>query len=381
MEIETLIAAARERTGLEDLGPDTYREGLEVFVRSVDNDADLNEMGQLVAAGQIVGSLSTRLQIEDWYRRHPEIDDQQIVAPLFVLGLPRTGSTVLGAMLGEDPAVRALRTWEASSPCPPPETATEHDDPRIAASQAGLDAMYAQVPALKAMNPGSATAPTECLIVMGLEFRSGSLEAMMKVPTYSEWLIDCDMEPAYRYHLRVLKLLQWRCPPTRWRLRTPAHMYAIDALDRVYPDARFVMTHRDVASVIPSVASLQTTLSSRMTDRADPLYFGEHCADRWDTALRRGMAFRDADREDRFIDFGFREMQSDPIDSVRRLYAWLGEDYSAEAEASMKQWRADNPREKQGEHRYEPEDFGLSAEGLRARFSFYTDRFDVPLDR
>jgi hypothetical protein len=380
MQVDELLAEARDRTGLDDFGDDDYREGLEVLVRSFDDEADLNEMGRAGAAGQIVGTLSARLKIEDWYRSHPEIDDQEITSPLFVLGLPRTGSTVMGAILGEDPAVRALRTWEAGSPIPPPESATEHTDPPIAASQAGLDAMYEIIPALRAMNPGSATAPTECLSVLGFAFRSGIFEATAKIPSYSEWLIDCDMEPAYLYHRRVLKLLQWHCPPTRWRLRTPAHLYAIDALDRVYPDARFVMTHRDVASVIPSVASLMTTLASRASDRPDAFYFGEHCTDRWETALRRGINFRDAGREDRFIDFGFREMQTDPIDAVRRLYAWLGEDFSAEAEARMTQWRVDNAREKQAAHHYTPAEFGLDADDLRKRFSFYTDRFDVPLD-
>ena len=380
MEAGQLIETARARTGLDDFGADTWREGLEILVRSFDEEADLSDAGRQMSSDMLVGSLVMRLQIEDWYRRHPEIDEQEIVAPLFVLGLPRTGSTVLGTILGEDPAVRALRTWEAGAPCPPPETATEHTDPRIAESQARLDVMHEIAPELHTMNPSSATSPTECLSLLAFDFRSGHFEGVAKLPSYSEWLIDCDLEPAYRYHQRVLKLLQWRCPPTNWRLRTPAHMYAIEALDAVYPDARFVMTHRDVASVIPSVASLMTTLSSLVTDTPDRVYFGTHCADRWDTALRRAMAFRDAGREERFIDFGFRELQDDPIACVARLYRWLGEDFSAEAQDRMRQWRVANAREKQGRHEYRAEDFGVSAQGLRDRFAFYTDRFEVPLD-
>jgi hypothetical protein len=380
MNSDELIDLARTSAGLEDLGADTYREGLDVLVASYEKDADLNDMGRAMAQGTIVSTLVNRLQIEDWYRRYPEIDDQQIVAPLFVLGLPRTGSTALGALLSEDPAVRVARMWEAGNPCPPPETATELTDPRIAVARQRIEGQDSVLPALKSMVPLSATAPSECLTLLAYDFRSSNFEAMAKIPSYSEWLIDCDIEPAYRYHQRVLKLLQWRCPPTNWRLRTPAHLYAIEALDRVYPDARFVMTHRDVASVIPSVADLQFTLSKMFTDHPDPEYFGTHCAERWETALHRGIAFRDAGREARFYDIGFRDMQADPIASIRGLYEWLGEEYTAAAEANMVKWRADNPRGAHGAHTYTPEDFGLSADGLHAQFQFYNDRFDVPLD-
>jgi len=377
MKLQDLIDAARANTGLDDFGAESWREGLEKLIHSLDHEAELNAGGQAGAAAQITALLSNRLQIEDWYARHPEIEEQEIVSPLFGLGLPRTGSTALGQLFGQDPGYRSLRTWEAVKPCPPPETATQHSDPRIAETQARLDLQIKIAPGIQDMVPLSATGPTECLQLLALDFCSGLFEASVRVPSYSAWLDACDMTPAYRYHKRVLKLLQWRCPPSRWWLRTPAHMAGITALDAVYPDARFVMTHRDVASVVPSVARMQTTLTAFGSDLSDPAYFGTHCSERWALALKRMIAFRDDGREDRFHDMEFRTMQSDPIGSMRRLYAALGQTLSPVAEQQMTDWWAQNGRGQAAGSRYSPEDYGLSLAGLRTLFVFYSDRFDI----
>jgi len=381
VKTQDLIDAACARTGLDDFGGDSWREGLEVLVRSTNEEGALSEMGDSVLADQYTGHLVNRLQIEDWYRRHPEIDDQEIVAPLFGLSLPRTGSTALSFLLALDPARRSLRTWEAQQPCPPPESATEDSDPRIAAAQAGIDFSAQMFPDFVGMLPSSATGPQECLFPLALEFRSQLFEGSARMPTYHDWLFACDMEPAYRYHKRVLKLLQWHCPPTRWWLKTPSHMYAVDALNRVYPDARFVMTHRDIASVIPSVCAVMFTLSKPLTNEPDPEYWGRHNTELWDVALHRTLAFRDAGGEDRFFDISFADMQTDPIGAVRRLYAWLGEELTPVAESRMAEWWDANSRKRHGTHRYRPEEYGLDADALRERFRFYTARFDVPPDR
>jgi hypothetical protein len=374
-----LIDAARRATGMEDFGDDSFRDGLDVLVRSLETEADLNDHGREAIERQLAGTLSTRLRIEDCYRRHPEIDDQDVPAPVFQLGLPRTGTTALGNLLAQDPAIRYLRIWEGGNPIPPPDIRTR-DDPRIAETEAALLARRDTMPKLRSMLPSSATGPGECLALMSYQFQSASLFGAYKVPSYSEWLFASDMVPAYRYHERMLKLLQWKTPPNRWRLRTPAHMMSIEALDEVYPDAQFVMTHRDVASVIPSVADLHTTLSVPNTDHPDPEYFGRFCAQMWATALARTIAFRDSGRERRFHDLGFREVQQDPVGSVRKLYASLGEELSPDTEERMATWWADNPRDRYGRHTYHAEEFGLTAAGLRERFAFYTERFDVPLD-
>lgn len=380
MEIDTLVDAACERAGSDDFGPDTWREGLEVLVRSLDTEAALNEMGAAAMADQIVGYLANRLEVEQWYARHPDIDDQQIVAPLFGVGLPRTGSTALSYLLAQDPARRSLRVWEAADPCPPPESATEHTDARIAAAQAGIDFTNEMFPGFAGMLPTEATGPQECLLLLALDFRSLIFEGMALVPTYSDWLLRCDMEPAYRYHQRVLKLLQWRCPPERWWLKSPAHILSMDALDAVYPDARFVMTHRDVGKVLPSVCALYDTLSSVLTENPDPVAIGAHNVAVWHTGLERLVAFRDDGNDARFHDLAFAAVQQDPMGQVAALYCELGDELTDGARDRMEAWWSASAAERTGPHQFDAAEFGLHLDAVRAQFAFYHDRFDVGVE-
>jgi len=377
MKVDQLIDTACERAGSDDFGGDTWREGLEVLVHSLNTEAALNETGVGAMTDQIVGYLVNRLQVETWYAEYPEIDDQKIVAPLFGLGLPRTGSTALSFLLAQDPARRSLRVWEAAQPCPPPETATEHSDPRIAVAQAGIDFTNELFTGFAGMLPTAADGPQECLVPMAFEFRSLIFEGMAAVPSYGAWLLFCDMEPAYRYHRRVLKLLQWRCPPDRWWLKTPAHMLSIDALNEVYPDARFVMTHREVAKVLPSVCALYCTLINTLTERPDPVAIGAHNCDVWRTALERLIDFRDRGNENRFHDLSFQAVQRDPIGQVAQLYAELGDDLSDQARQRMQDWWATSSSERSGPGSYAPEAFGLDPTTIAEQFAFYSKRFDM----
>jgi hypothetical protein len=373
-----LMGRASRATGLEEFGEDSFREGLERLILALDTEGRLSISGATAFDAQIVHFLSQRLQIEDWYRRHPEIDEQEIVAPLIGLGLPRTGSTALGCLLGEDPAVRTLRNWEAGTPCPPPETQTEESDPRIEITRRSLARRGELFPRMKTMFPSSPTAPTECHGLQALDFKTHLFQALAQVPSYSDWLNnEADLVPTYRYVKRVLKLLQWRCPPNRWRLKNPSHIVFIDALDEVFPDARFWMTHRDIASVIPSSADLYYELARAFSDNIDKRYLGKLNADTWESGMRRLITFRAAGNEHRFFDVHFGPFQKDPFPVIRRLYEFLGEELSADAHARMEKWRAETPREKHGEHSYDPADFGLRVEALRERFRFYSHRFEV----
>jgi Sulfotransferase family len=379
LDIDQLVATACERVGSDDFGGDTWREGLEVLIKSLNTEAALNEMGVAAMADQLVTNLANRLRIERCYATFPEIDEQQIIAPLFGLGLPRTGSTALSYLLAQDPARRSLRVWEASDPCPPPETATEHTDPRIATAQAGIDFTNEMFTGFAELLPSAADGPVECLVPMAFEFKSLLFEGMTLIPSYGEWLLQCDMEPAYRYHQRVLKLLQWRCPPERWSLKTPAHMLSIDALNAVYPDARFVMTHRDVGKVLPSVCALYSTLTSVLTTQPDPVAIGVHNSQVWRTALERLIDFRDRGNEHRFHDLSFDAVQRDPIGQVTLLYTELGEDLSDEARDRMQAWWTESSKERSPSRSYSPAEFGLDLASLADQFAFYYQRFDVPV--
>lgn len=380
MNVDQLVETACARAGSDDFGDDTWQDGLEVLTRSLTAESALNELGESVMRDQIVGLLVNRLEVEQWYSLYPEIEDQEVIAPLFGIGLPRTGSTALSFLLACDTARRSLRTWEASKPCPPPETATEHTDPRIAETQVGIDMTNEMFPGFVGMLPTAAEGPQECILLMALDFRSQIFEAMARIPSYSAWILQCDMEPAYRYHRRVLRLLQWRCPPDRWWLKTPAHMHSIDALDRVYPDARFVMTHRDVGKVLPSVCALFEALSDILTERPDRLAIGSHNTELWRYSLQRLIDFRDRGNEDRFFDLSFQSVQRDPLAAVDQLYSQLGDVLTDDARSRMQEWWSEDSKVRSGPHRYNAEMFGLDPDAIREEFAFYSDRFVVPLD-
>ncbi len=381
MDVAALLTGAQDSAGSDDYGPDAdaMHEALEVLVRSANEEAALDERGEMVFGGMITSLLTRRLQIEQCYAAHPEIADQQIESVLFGLGLPRTGSTALSYLLAQDPAVRSLRQWEASQPTPPPDLATEGTDPRFLAAQEMMKGLGDMPSELKSMLPSSPDGPSECLELINLTFRCSQLDVVAHTPSFGAWLMDCDYGPAYRYHQRVVKLLQWHRPPNRWRLKSPAHMFGIDALDAVYPDAKFVITHRDITKVIPSVASVETAVVRMYTGAADPLYLGKHCEDTWDIGLRRFIAFRDRVGEERFYDIAFDDLQADPIGNVRGLYGWLGEDLPASTVAAMQAWwdGSQSDRETGGGHHYTPEEFGLDVDELRERFAYYAERFPI----
>jgi hypothetical protein len=378
LKAEELIAEARSRTGLNDLGAESFREGLVALLEGAEQAGTYNDLGMGVLRGQLIGMLATRLSVEDWYRRHPEIDEQQIQSPLVGLGLPRTGSTALSFLLAQDPRSRSLLTWESHAPTPPPEPETYERDPRIAAAAAQISLMDRMAPKFKTMLPSSPTGPTECLPIMALDFRSAMFFSFGDNRHYENWLAGCDMVSAYRYHERVLKLLQWRFPARPWRLKSPAHMDTIDALLEVYPDARFVMTHRDITQVIPSLVSLFDAMSELLRTGPLALDFAANQTAYWERSLRRTLATRDAGHEDRFFDIGFAEMRPDPIPAIERLYAWLGVELTDEVASRMAAWWAENPADKQGAHEYHPEQYGIDLDALRAQFAFYHDRFVRP---
>ncbi|WP_029433050.1 sulfotransferase [Blastococcus sp. URHD0036] len=375
LDVGALVAEARRRTGLDDLGPDTWQEGLTALVDSLNSEAALTAQGEAFHAGQIVDQLAARLEFERSWAEHPEIADEQIVAPLVGLGLGRTGSTALGFVLAQDPGRRVLRTWEAWFPSPPPEKATEHSDPRIARTRERVEAMWRDFPGYREMVPLDAEGPNECVYLLAFDFRSQLFESWGRIPSYGAWLFGCDMTPAYRYHRRVLQMLQWRCGPKNWFVRSPPHLHAMTALDAVYPDARFVQTHRAVEAMIPSEAALFSSLLTPLTTEPDLPYLGRHLADVRVECLRRLLAFRDAGNADRFFDIGFADMQADPMGQVRALYAWLGEDLSDVAAERMTAWWDANSRDRQGARRHEPETYGVTADDLRRRFAFYSERF------
>jgi hypothetical protein len=368
---------ARAATGLDDFGSSYYREGLERTVEALNTEAGLNDMGNVIQHATISNALIQRLRVEDTYKRHPEIDDEVIGGPVFVIGLPRTGTTALSQLVAADPRFRSLRMWESQDPTPPPEAATQHTDPRIAQAASGLEMLYDVFPLMKTLYNSEPTAATECQDLMGMSFRTFHFDGVVRVPAYLAWLMDCDMRETYTYHRRVLKLLQWHCPPNLWHLKTPVHMFSLDALVEAYPNASFLWSHRDPAKVMASVCSLIQYVRSWSSDRDDAAELGAEQLDAWAEAVRRAMDFRSRVGDDRFVDVSFAELQDDPVITVQKAYGQLGLDFDAETRERVGAWAHDHKPGSRGEHTYELSDYGLTPESVRERFSAYLATYDA----
>ncbi len=377
LDADALETDAREETGLHDFGDGAHREGLERLLTSLNEEADLNEAGEVMLRIRLVSLLSSRLRVEETYRAHPSIDDQRVEGPVFVVGLPRTGTTALSQLVAADPQFRSLRLWESSSPCPPPESATEHTDPRIAQAEAGLAMMNEMFPLMQTMHHEEATSATECQDLLGMSFRTVHFDGFGRVPSYMEWVTDCDMRETYRYHRRVLRLLQWHCPPRLWHLKTPVHMFALDALLEAYPDAKFLWSHRDPAKVLGSVCSLIHYVRSWASDRDDSAELGLEQLNRWWQAVSRGMDFRARVGGGRFADLSFADLQVDPVGAIRTAYEQIGIEFPPASRDAVTAWALNHEPGAHGTHAYDLADFGLDAEQVRERFAPYIESYDA----
>lgn len=362
-----LLQTATAKTGLDDFGDDSFREGFEILVTSLRDEGRLNARGETFIYGRVLLHLRQRLHVEDWYRRHPEIDDESIEAPVFGIGLPRTGSTALSFLLAQDPDIRYLHSWEAAEPCPPPST-VHGDDPRIPPD------VVAPWAGSRHHVPQDPNGPMECLDLMALDFTSQIFQAYAHIPSYSAWLLDrADFTSTYAYERRVLKLLQWGQPTLPWRLKSPAHVLSLNYLATAFPDARFVMTHRDPTDVLLSVADVYADIVGGFSDHVDRRYLGELNVHQWSVGMERTCAFRDAGGDGRFFDIDFRAMADDPVGEVRRMYDWLGEPVSDEFEAGMRAWWAHNSENREPSAKADPEDFGLDFKRIRPLFASYVE--------
>jgi hypothetical protein len=379
LDPDSLVRAASRRAGADDFGGPGWREALEVLCLSLELEAKLTTFGRMALRGLIVGALETRLRLIHWAARHPEVRDEEIEQPWVVVGLPRTGTTLLSLLLGLDPGVRPLLAWEAASPVPPPELATHAEDPRIAVSAKQTSQLQALNPAIRAMHPMGATLATECVSLLFLDLRSLLIETQGFIPSYGRWLQDTDMRGAYAMHRLALQVLQSRVPTETWSLKTPQHLWSLDVLLETYPDARIVWTHRDPTKVVPSTASLNLSLQRLNSERGDPLAVGADWNDKLHLAVSRGIAFDEArGGADWCAHLQYADLMADPVAAVRGLYAHFGAEVSPLHARRMEVWMRDRPQDVHGRHRYDLADFGFTREGLDERYEAYRKRFGVP---
>ena len=378
---EAIIRTAQKRAGCRDLGGESFREPLDRYLAAVRDEADLNLFGRLAVKGMLVESLRNRIQLARWARDNPQVRDERIEAPWVIVGLPRTGTSLLSILLGLDPNARTLKHWEAAHPIPPPTLATAAEDPRIAENAKEVGQLLKLNPAIGAMHPFGATVEQECVALFMFDIRTLGVETQAYVPSYGRWLQGCDMAPAYAQHKLALQALQAANPTERWVLKTPNHLWCLDTLRESYPDARIIWTHRDPGKVITSLASLVNALQQMFTHRRDPA----SVADEWLTksrfAIDSGMAYDDQSDADWCQHVSFASLMKDPIGTVHKIYAQYGETPQALHVRRMELWLKERGRHSEGRHVYDPKDFGWSYPGLASGFSDYRKRYAVEEER
>lgn len=374
---EALLAGAREATGLDDFGPGPWREHLRVLLRAYDEESRLTEAGRAMVQGEIGAALEARLVCEAAWKADPAILRLEIRRPLFILGLPRSGTTALHWLLAQDPANQVLEYWLAASPRPRPPRATWEAEPAFQAAVEVLKWTYETDPGLRAIHLMEADGPEECRHLFVQSFLDHTFDSNATIPSYTRWFAAQDLRPAYARHRDVLKLVGSTSPERRWVLKYPAHMGRLDVLLETYPDACIVQTHRDPARVLPSICSLVTGWRRLYEGDADPKAIGAWQLELYAGMIETAMAVRARSDPRQFYDLSFQELVADPVAAIARMYDHFGFAWSDEAERRMRAWHAANPQHKHGGHHYRAEDFGLGEGAIAERFARYAERFGV----
>jgi hypothetical protein len=384
---DALLASARRKTGLTDFGDEGFLEPLRVLLASL-AEAPLNAVGSMVLRSSIRRSLVQRLLAQRWFAQHPEIADERIEKPLVVVGMMRSGTTLVQRLLSRDPRFYSVAGWELGETAPYPDTDWNALDPRIADGEARAQQMRDFAPELYAIHPTDALEADEEIVFLADAFYSHVPEASCRVPAYRSWLDDQDFAPAYQYLHRMLQFLQWQKRQRgeqreRWVLKSPAHLGYLEPLFSVFPDAHVIHMHRSPLESIPSGASLNFTLWKMYADEVDPNEVGRQWLERMAWTTRRALAFRDGmpDSAEHFTDVWFRDAVSNPLAQIKRIYDAIGIEFIPEAADAMERWLATAAGDKQPAHRYSAELFGLSDTEISETFAGYMTRFIDPHER
>jgi hypothetical protein len=373
----SITAAAAKRAGSEDFGSDSYQEPLEVYLRACRDEAELTTFGRLLISKMLAGALANRIALQEWSKAHPEVRDGCIERPWIIVGLPRTGTSLLSMLLGLDPVARPLLQWEAAHPVPPTTLEEATEDPRIARTAKDLDGLMKLNPPLKAMHPFGATVAEECVALFMYDIRALALETQAHVPSYARWLEQADMAPAYAQHRLTLQILQSRQPTERWILKTPNHLWHLHAMLAAYPDARVIWTHRDPGPVVTSLASLANAGQRVLTSRKDPRPAAEEWKRKCAYALGSAMAFDETAPDGWCRHIHYDSLIADPVGTVRALYRDFGQEVGSLHARRMRALLDDRPQDAFGRHRYDPADFGWTYPGLAEEFRDYTERYHI----
>ena len=383
LDVDKLLGAAREQTGLQDFGTDDFHEPLQRLVQALNGEARLNEFGTVRAQMTISAGLTTRLAIIDYLKSHPEVRREQIRRPVFIVGLPRTGTTALHHMFNQDSTNRTLRLWEAQAPIPPPESASYETDPRIARQREGVALTETFLPGFSAAHLLAAEEPDECYMLLNRVFMSVEYSALFHIPSYANWLYaQLCARDSYAWHKLQLQLLQSK-HPGQWVLKAPFHQLGLTEILKYYPDAIIVQTHRAPLALVASGCSFSELLRKSGSDHVDREEIGRD----WLEMLRVYTHTFEADRArlepdhpGQFLDIYHDDFVADPWPGIEAIYRARGTPLQAPGRAAMERWLEANPRGKHGRHEYRLQDYGISRGEVEALFGPYVQRYRLTMD-
>lgn len=368
-----LMERAERQTGFNDWGSLEFVGAFDRLIDSLNKDAELSPFGSYVISRQLIGALETRLRIQRELNRNPAILEQQIRRPMFVLGLPRTGSTLLQRLLSQDPEVRPLLGWESVMPTP---IEGDFDNSlRIAEASRRIRLYNWLCPELRHVHEVVPTEPEECTMLLQNSLMSASFGGMAKVPSYVQWLKTQDRRKAYQDYRLQLQILQSQRGGGRWMLKSPVHLWTLPELVDTFPDACIIQTHRSPANVVPSYCSLVAIRRSLGSRNVDMHELGEGVLQILAQMTEDALEARPALGEQHFFDVSYRALTADPFKLIEQIYAHFDLEFKPAARAAMQKWLDEHPQHKHGAHRYSPEQYGLSEARITEVLHRYHERY------
>jgi hypothetical protein len=374
---DDIVTNARAMSGIDDVISQRTLENLDRYLKAVNAEARLSEAGEAGIRQTLTGALYNRLRVERYAAEHPEVLEAPIERPMFLFGFPRTGTTLAVNLIDCDPARRGYHRWEAEDPIPPVKAGAVRTDPRYFAKQAALEEEARLMPQIAAIHYEDADSVTECQLSMLQDFCSHMLESVTEVPSWRAWFLQTSYLPTFRYHKRLLQVMQAE-QKGRWLLKNPWHALFLDDLTTVYPDAQLVMTHRDPVEVVGSFCSLVKTFRGLFSNDIDLKNIAETTVDIFQRMYRGALAYKAKHGEESIYDLQYVALMRDPIGEIRKLYRHFDEPFTRAAEQAMNTFMRKNPQAKHGRHVYSLEEYGLTPEYVRAQFADYCRAFKVP---
>ena len=378
LEIDALLRSAERRAGSSALGAWPIEEPLVRLLKSYRDEADLTTLGRITVRELVVSLLENLLRLEQARATDPAIEREPVTDPVFITGLPRTGTTHLHGLMSQDPANRAPFTWEVMYPAAQGTTPAEIDPVR-ARTQSRLDWANRLAPEFMRIHPIAPDLPQECIAIHAQAFMGIQFHTTHNVPSFQDWFERSPQDLAYAFHRRLLQHLQASRPGHRWVLKAPGHLFSLSALLRRYPSARIVQTHRDPLRVMASMASHATVLRRAFSDNADPREIAADWTERWARALDDSLAVRARANPAQFLDVAYESIERAPLETIERVYDFLGWPLTQTGRGAIERFLAANPKDKHGAHRYTLEEYGLDAAALGRRFRAYCERFEIPV--